>query len=69
MSDFYFIREDEMNHIQLDFFEPISEKEIQLYEVKKLKDDIARMRRSFFVRLDAHERKYEKILNQLEKRM
>lgn len=55
-----------MKHIQLDLFEPLSEREIQLYEIKKLQEDIARMRRSFFVRLDAHERKYERILNRLE---
>jgi len=58
-----------MKHIQLDLFEPLSEREIQLYEIKKLQEDIARMRRSFFVRLDAHERKYERILSQLESRV
>ncbi len=58
-----------MRHIQLDLFEPISEREAQLYEVKKLQDDISKMRRAFFVRLDAHERKYQQILNKLERRV
>ena len=58
-----------MKHIQLDLFEHLTDREREYYELKKLQDDISRMRRSFFVRLDAHEKKYEQILNRLERRL
>jgi len=54
--------------MQLDLFEPPSKEQIELYEMKRLQEDIARMRRSFFVRLDAHERKYQQIIEKLEAR-
>lgn len=54
--------------MQLDLFEPPTQEQIGLYELKKLQDDIARMRRSFFVRLDAHEKKYQRIIEKLEMR-
>jgi len=57
-----------MKHIQLDLFEHYTDREREYYELKKLQDDIARMRRSFFVRLDAHEKKYKQIIEKLEAR-
>ena len=52
---------------QLDLFSYQNNDDIIRYQVEKLKDDIDKMRRSFFVRLDAQEKKYQLLLDQLNK--
>lgn len=53
--------------IQLDLFDDVfREEDIFLQQLEKLEHDISKMRKSFFVRLDAHEKKYQSIKNKIE---
>ena len=54
--------------VQLDLFDlEHNRRDAIVFELQKLSDDIHKMRRSFFVRLDAQEKKYQKILQELDK--
>jgi len=56
--------------IQLELFHdvlPASREDALLAKIEKMEKDIHKMRRSFFVRLDAHEKKYVDLKEDLEK--
>ena len=52
---------------QLDLFDhEFNRKEAIVFKLESLQNDIDRMRRSFFVRLDAQEKKCQSLIKELE---
>lgn len=53
---------------QLDLFEDVfNSEDVLLTRIEKMEQDITRMRKSFFVRLDAHEKKFVNLKKELDR--
>lgn len=53
---------------QLDLFENVfKEEDVLLHRIEKMEHDITRMRKSFFVRLEAQEKKFVNLKEELDR--